>query len=363
MSSVTNKDIAFSIIHFLKQAVTNKDIAEDYAESMDVAIDCIADAFEVNQEETSKAVDAKFGGKSLSELIAASPTASATTTSNAAEASTASASASATTSKTESEPKKEVDAETKAKADELKVEGNRAMAARNFEEAIAKYTEAIGLDGSNVVYLSNRAAAYSSSSQHDKAVEDAEKAIELNPDFSKAYSRLGLAKFALGDAKAAMEAYKKGLEVEGDKKSDGMTKGYETAKRRVEEELERSISPNDEASSTSETARSAPAAGAAAGASAGGLPDFSSMFGGGGMPSLSEMMNNPQIMQAAQQMMLDPNAMQNLMSNPAVRQMAQNFGLGGQDGAGPDLSDLMNNPMLNQFMGGARGNNNSGDSN
>lgn len=55
--------------------------------------------------------------------------------------------------------------------------------------------------------------------------------------FLKAYSRLGLAKYALGDAKGAMEAYKKGLEVEGETKSDAMRKGYETAKKRVEEEL------------------------------------------------------------------------------------------------------------------------------
>ncbi|KAK6458640.1 uncharacterized protein RJT20DRAFT_131803 [Scheffersomyces xylosifermentans] len=338
MSSVSNKDVALSIINFLKQSVANKDIAEDYAESVDVAIDCIADAFEVEKDNSAKA----FNGKSLNELL------------GAALSSTPAAPA-ATSSKPTAT--KEVDAETKAKADELKVQGNRAMAAKNFTEAIAKYTEAIELDGTNVVYLSNRAAAYSSSSQHQKAVEDAEKAIELNPDFSKAYSRLGLAKYALGDAKASMEAYKKGLDVEGDKKSDAMSKGYETAKRRVEEELERSISTPTE-DTPSESARSAPGAGAGAG----GLPDFSSLFGAGGMPNLSEMMSNPQVMQAAQQMMQDPNALQNLMSNPAVRQMASSLGLGGQDGNGPDMADLMNNPMLNQFMGGARGGNNNNNS-
>jgi len=337
MSSVSNKDVALSIINFLKQSVANKDIAEDYAESVDVAIDCIADAFEVEKDNAAKA----FDGKSLSELVAAALSSAPV----AADASSSKASG------------KEVDEETKAKADELKVQGNRAMAAKDFAEAIAKYTEAIELDGSNVVYLSNRAAAYSSSSQHQKAVEDAEKAIELKPDFSKAYSRLGLARYALGDAKASMEAYKKGLDVEGDKKSDAMSKGYETAKRRVEEELERSISTPTEDAST-DSARSVPGAGAGAG----GMPDFSSLFGSGGMPNLSDMMSNPQVMQAAQQMMQGPNALLNLMSNPAVRQMALSLGLGGQDGNGPDMADLMNNPMLNQFMGGARGGNNNNNS-
>lgn len=343
MSSVSNKDIALSIVNFLKQSVSNKEIAEDYAESMDVAIDCIADAFEVNKDDDAEIVKTKFGGRSLSDLINSS-----------LNASPASA---------KSEESGEVSPEIKEKADQLKVEGNRAMAARNFTDAIEKYTQAIELDSKNVVYLSNRAAAYSSLSQHEKAVKDAEAAIKLNPNFSKAYSRLGLAKYALGDANGSMEAYKKGLEVEGDKKSDAMNKGYETAKRRVEEELEKSMPQKEVSESTSTESPSNNE-----GASRGGMPDLSSLFGGsGGMPALGDMMNNPQIMQAAQEMMSNPSAMAGLMNNPAIRQMAQNFGLGGgqggEGGSTPDLSDLMNNPMLqnmaNQFMGGNRGNDNS----
>lgn len=345
--SVNNKDIALSVIHFLKQSVSKNEIPEDYAESMDVAIDCIADAFEVNKDDDDKTVEAKFGGKSLAALLSASGS-----------------------SKPDSEPAapvEELDVATKEKADALKAEGNRAMASKDFSEAIKKYTEAIELDGSNVVYLSNRAAAHSSASQHENAVKDAEKAIELNPNFSKSYSRLGLAKYALGDASAAMKAYEKGLEVEGDKKSDAMTKGFETAKRRVEEELEQSIPKSSVASNDGASESAARGAGAGAGAS--GMPDLSSMFGGngGGMPSFGDMMNNPQLMQAAQSLMSDPNAMQNLMSNPAIRQMADRFGGGGGDGSGPDLSNLMNNPMLQnlagQFMGGGNNNNNNNNNN
>lgn len=333
-----------SIINFLKEAVSKKQVAEDYAESMDVAIDCIADAFEVDKDDDSKIVKDVFNGKSLSELLQSLEISN-------------SASSDVSTSSESSNEVKEVDAETKAKADELKVQGNRAMALKDYPEAIAKYTEAIGLDPTNVVYLSNRAAAHSSYQKHDKAVEDAEKAIKLNPNFSKAYSRLGLAKYALGDAKGSMEAYKKGLEVEGDNKSDAMRKGYETAKKRVEEDLESSISTTDRSAGSDSTS-----ANTGAGAGAGGLPDLSSFMGGaGGMPNLSEMMNNPQVMQAAQEMMSNPQAMQDLFNNPAVRQMAQQFGMGGDNM--PDLSNIMNNPMFNQFMGG-RGNQggNSGSS-
>lgn len=351
MSSVSNKDIALSIIDFLKQSVTDKSIAEDYVESMDVAIDCIADAFEVDKDSTD---NSKFGGKSLKELLSGAVSSSATTQGTSQK-----------TDLSNSVKPSEiiVDEETKAKADALKAEGNKFMATKDYAAAIEKYTEAIGLDPTNVVYLSNRAAAFSSAQKHQQAVEDAKKAIELNPNFSKSYSRLGLAEYALGNPKAAMEAYEKGLAVEGDNKSDAMRKGYETAKKRVEQDLENSISTSDRSAGDNGNA------GSNAGAGAGGLPDFSSMFGGaggaggaGGMPSLADMMNNPQLMQAAQLMLSNPEAMQNILNNPSIRQMAQSMGLGGPDG--PDLSNLMNNPMLNQFMGGgARGNGNGDGSN
>jgi len=89
--------------------------------------------------------------------------------------------------------KPEVTTEAKAKADALKQTGNSQMSKKDYAAAISAYTEAIALDPTNAVYYSNRAAAYSSSGDHQKAVEDAEKAIEVDPKFVKAYSRLGYA--------------------------------------------------------------------------------------------------------------------------------------------------------------------------
>lgn len=39
--------------------------------------------------------------------------------------------------------------------------------------------------------LCDSAAAYSQQGDHEKAVKDAEKAIEVDPKYSKAYSRMG----------------------------------------------------------------------------------------------------------------------------------------------------------------------------
>jgi small glutamine-rich tetratricopeptide repeat-containing protein alpha len=82
-------------------------------------------------------------------------------------------------------------AEDKAKAEELKQEGNKHMTAKKYDQAIDSYTKAIALDGTNVIYYSNRAAAYTSKGDHVSAIGDAEKAIEIDPKFVKAYSRLG----------------------------------------------------------------------------------------------------------------------------------------------------------------------------
>lgn len=68
---------------------------------------------------------------------------------------------------------------------ELKNKGNDALAAERFEDAVRFYTEALALDDKNHVLYSNRSAAYAKSEQFEKALEDAEKTIQLKPDWAK----------------------------------------------------------------------------------------------------------------------------------------------------------------------------------
>ena len=82
-------------------------------------------------------------------------------------------------------------AEDKARADKLKQEGNALMTSKKYDHAIETYSKAIELDGTNPVYYSNRAAAHASKGDHLSAIGDAEKAIEVDPNFVKGYSRLG----------------------------------------------------------------------------------------------------------------------------------------------------------------------------
>ena len=88
-------------------------------------------------------------------------------------------------------PKSETSPVTKAQAERLKQQGNSQMSRKEYAEAIQSYTEAIALDATNAVYYSNRAAAHSSLGDHQNAIDDAEKAIETDPKFVKAFSRLG----------------------------------------------------------------------------------------------------------------------------------------------------------------------------
>jgi small glutamine-rich tetratricopeptide repeat-containing protein alpha len=65
------------------------------------------------------------------------------------------------------------------------------MTAKRYGDAIDAYTRAIARDPTNAVFHSNRAAAHISLGDHAAAVTDAERALELDPAFIRAYSRLG----------------------------------------------------------------------------------------------------------------------------------------------------------------------------
>ena len=207
----------------------------------------------------------------------------------------------------------------KAKAEALKTTGNQQMSQKLYDSAIESYTSAIALVP-NPVYYSNRAAAWGAMGEHGKAADDAHAAIELDPMFIKGYSRLGHARFSLGEWDGAVQAYEDGLEI--DPGNATMKASLATARAKAKEE---------EGASAATTSRGAGAGGAGGG---GGMPDLSALAGlmggggggagagrggGGGMPDLS--------------------ALAGLMGGAA----------GGGGGGMPDLASLMNNPQMMQM--------------
>ncbi|KAL4743017.1 hypothetical protein BDV11DRAFT_179364 [Aspergillus similis] len=99
-------------------------------------------------------------------------------------------------------------------ADALKAEGNKAFAAKDYPTAIEKFTQAIELDSSNHVLYSNRSAVYAAQQEFEKALADAEKAVEIKPDWSKGHQRKGAAYRGIGDLLAAHDAYEEALKLE-----------------------------------------------------------------------------------------------------------------------------------------------------
>lgn len=100
------------------------------------------------------------------------------------------------------------------KVSTLKDKGNAALAENKLMDAIKYYTEAIKLDGNNHVLYSNRSAAYAKANRYVEALQDAEKTIQIKPDWAKGYSRKGTALAYLGRQDEAIATYEKGLTIE-----------------------------------------------------------------------------------------------------------------------------------------------------
>lgn len=95
---------------------------------------------------------------------------------------------------------------------QYKTQGNAAIQQEKFTEAIELYTKAIEIDESNYIYYSNRSAAYLRMKDGFNALKDAEKCVELNPDFAEGYSRKGRSLLLLERIYEAKEAYESGIE-------------------------------------------------------------------------------------------------------------------------------------------------------
>jgi small glutamine-rich tetratricopeptide repeat-containing protein alpha len=137
----------------------------------------------------------------------------------------------------------------------------------------------------SVLHNHIRAAAHSQLGKHIEAIEDCRRAIDLDPNYSKAYSRLGLALFSLDQFQDAVDAYKKALAL--DPNNEIVKSSLRTAESRLQPSSQ-PMSPEPLSSATAD--RSAPSADT-------GMPDL------GG---LSSLLNNPALMGMASQLMQNP---------------------------------------------------------
>ncbi|KAF4623816.1 hypothetical protein D9613_001696 [Agrocybe pediades] len=326
--------LVYSIIEFLNQSIKDGTVKADDQEGLEVAIQCIGEAFGVdpsNEEQVQKLSVKPATLQSIFDVFIKTRD----KVTPAAQASTSSAAPQSTGPS----------AEDKAQAEKLKQTGNALMSSKNYDAAIESYDKAVALDPTNPVYYSNRAAAYSSKGDHLSAVGDAEQAIAVDPKFVKAYHRLGHAQYSLGDFKAAASAFERGLQL--DPSNASLKSGLQNARLRIPSDSEAPA-----AAATPADTRSAPGAGAGLDGM-GGMADMLRNLGGGGggMPDLASMMNNPQLMTMAQQMAQN-GGLANLMRNPAISNMMNRV----QSGDMPSMEEIMADPSLRslaeQFGGG-----------
>uniref|UniRef100_A0A1I8A4G3 SGTA_dimer domain-containing protein n=1 Tax=Steinernema glaseri TaxID=37863 RepID=A0A1I8A4G3_9BILA len=275
--SETEQNFVVSFVQFLRQKVSANECNNEQIEAVEVAIQCLEGAFDLN--------DGHYAfqpAKALFDVFKKSE---------------------------EGDANQGSIEQQKVEANKLKEEGNDLMKAGNFNEAVEKYNGAIKLS-KDPVYFCNRAAAYCRLEQYDMAIQDCRTALALDPNYGKAYGRMGLALSCQNRYEQAVEAYKKALEIEPGQQS------YINNLQIAEEKLK------DLANAGAGNQGGFPFPGL------GGLPGMAGMPG---MPDISEVFNNPQMMENVTRMMSDPN-IQNMMSQMMNNVMGAGAGPGAAAG-------------------------------
>jgi len=182
----------------------------------------------------------------------------------------------------------EVGDEDKMAAERLKTQGNICMGESLFADAVSCYSKAIELDPRNAVYYCNRAAAYSKLNKNESAIDDCKLALKIDSTYCKAYSRMGLAYTAMGNYNDAIICYKRAIEIEPDNVN------YKQNLQAAEERKASGV--NAQPSTTNATGS--------------GMPNLQSALQNF---DLSSILNNPVMMNMAQQMISQPE-MRNMMT-------------------------------------------------
>jgi stress-induced-phosphoprotein 1 len=160
-----------------------------------------------------------------------------------------------------------------------------------------KFTQAIAIQPDNHILYSNRSAAHASKKQWDDALNDATKTTEIKPDWAKGWGRKGAALHGKGDLLGANDAYEEGLKH--DANNAQLKSGLASVQKAMQQE--------------------------AGGDPLGGL---GSMFNDPNMiqklaanPKTSSLLSDPSFMAKLQQLKSNPNASQELFSDPRMLQV------------------------------------------
>lgn len=275
---VDNKQLAVAMIQTLRKDLNNIKFDSDKASSAEVAITCLQELYEVTEQDISQTVlsisISSTKGKKINPVEAPSNCS-----------------------------RKIISDEDKAQAEAYKIKGNELLASKSYAEALKEYSLATELDPFNHIYWSNKAAAKTGLGDHEGAFLDAQESVQLCPEYTKGWMRVGSSSVLLGKESEAREAFERVLKLD-------------PSNEKAKTELDRLSKSTSNANNSSN-----------GGNLFGNLPNGASLE----QMARQFMQNNPQALQGLAQMMQNTN--------------------GGSGGAGGNgLADLLNSPMAQQLM-------------
>merc|ERR1712232_1323936 len=116
----------------------------------------------------------------------------------------------------EKKKKDTLDYQDADKAEEAKQRGNNFFREKKFPEAIAEYEDAVKRAPKDAAIRNNLSAALTKIMDFNGAKTQVEKALELDPKYTKAWARKGDIEYAFKEYHKALESYKKGLELDSE---------------------------------------------------------------------------------------------------------------------------------------------------
>lgn len=94
-------------------------------------------------------------------------------------------------------------------AEEYVNQGKEAIKSKQFDQAIASFSEAIKLDPKSIPAYNNRGIAYCEKGNFDKAIAEFSQVIEIDPNHGKAYNNRAVAYLMKGEKDKARQDVEK----------------------------------------------------------------------------------------------------------------------------------------------------------
>src|SRR5262249_47211100 len=111
-------------------------------------------------------------------------------------------------------PADENDRQMRTRYAALVSQGDTSVNNRDYDRAIADYSEAITLVPTNAPAFFGRGSAYVNKGDNDRAIADYNEAIRLDPKFAFAFNNRGFAYFRKGDPDRAIADFSEAIRLD-----------------------------------------------------------------------------------------------------------------------------------------------------